>query len=98
VGRQATVSVAAVVVGATASVLTNLVVSGWPVVLVVALAALIVVAAVLEVIRTRFADRPGVPGAARTSLRAKASGSASVVQVGGDVTVSPPQDGTAPRA
>ena len=79
----------AVVVGAATSVVTNLVVDGWPVVLVVVLVVLVVLGVVLAVVPlwSRRAVAASGRGTPVWGQRVRASGDARVVQVGGDLVL-----------
>ncbi len=83
---------ATVVVSAASGILVNLVTSKWDVTLGVALGVLVVVGALLQISLERREDTDSEPAAIKPTLRPasvrqkiKASGNATVIQVGGDV-------------
>jgi hypothetical protein len=94
---------ATVIVSAATGVLINLITSRWSLALGVGLAVLLVIGVILQVMLTAGDDRagpadgdsahsrPGIPGIRQT---ARARGSATIIQAGGDV-IFPPGSGGA---
>lgn len=92
---------ATVVVGAATGVLTNLITSRWSIALAVGMGVLLVVGVVLQVMLTADEDGTRAGGddrRSRFSTRqvARARDRATVIQAGGDVTISPGGLGSSP--